>query len=244
MDAKAYIGTSGWIYNHWKNTWYAGVPRKAWLQHMTERMTALEANGTFYRLPTKESLAAWKEATPADFRFTMKAHRYLTHRKRLKDIAEGIGKQKEAAAGLGEKLSCVVWQLPSNFKRNDERLESFLEELKAWPETRHSIELRHESWFVPEVADRLTEAGVAVCMSDAAGWPMWQAVTTDLVYVRLHGHHYTYWSNYSEADLSWWADRVRLWLEEGREVHVYFDNDANSHAPYNAERLLALVGGG
>src|SRR5947209_3057913 len=145
--SHAYIGTSGWIYKHWKDSWYKGVRPKDWLKHMTERFSALEANGTFYRLPKKETFEAWNEATPKDFRFAIKAHRYLTHRKKLKDIEEGIDRQKQATDGLGEKLAAVVWQLPANFKVNIERLESFLSELKAWSNTRHAIEFRNKTWF-------------------------------------------------------------------------------------------------
>jgi uncharacterized protein YecE (DUF72 family) len=106
---------------------------------------------------------------------------------------------------------------------------------------RHAIEFRHESWFDAEVAALLAEHRIAVCQSDAADWPVWNAVTTDLVYVRLHGHLATYASAYSEAELRAWARRIGRWLRERRDVHVYFDNDAFAHAPRNATRLIALL---
>jgi uncharacterized protein YecE (DUF72 family) len=238
---RAYIGTSGWQYNHWKDGWYKGVKKKDWLPFMTTKLNAVEANGTFYRLPKRETFESWKAITPQDFRFTIKAHRFLTHRKRLKEISDGITREKEAAGGLGEKLAVVVWQLPSNLQANQERLESFLQELKAWEETRHSIEFRHNSWFTDETAKKLEEARVAVCISDASKWPMWEAATTDLVYLRLHGHEYTYWSAYTDEQLESWAAKCRAWLKEGREVHAYFDNDAQGAAPYDAEKLAKLV---
>lgn len=239
----AYIGTSGWIYKHWRDNWYKGVRPKEYLAFMTSHFTALEANGTFYRLPKKETFEAWAAATPAEFRFAIKAHRFLTHRKRLKEIADGIRREKEATAGLGEKLAAVVWQLPSNFHANLARLDSFLQELKDWSETRHAIEFRHDSWFTDSVAERLHEAKVAVCISDAPTWPIWERVTTDLVYVRLHGHTHLYASSYSEPQILSWAEKVRRWMSDDRDVHVYFDNDWHANAPYDAEKLLRAVTG-
>lgn len=238
---RPYVGTSGWQYGHWANSWYAGVKKKDWLQYMTTKLPAVEANGTFYRLPKKETFESWRRGTPEEFRFAIKAHRYLTHRKRLKEIAEGIQREKDATEGLGEKLAVVVWQLPSSFKANIPRLQGFLEELKAWDQPRHAIEFRHDSWYTKEVAAILEQNKVAVCMSDAPSWPIWKAVTTDLVYVRLHGHEYTYASQYTDEQLNEWAERCRTWLENGCDVHVYFDNDAHGHAPYDAEKLLKLV---
>jgi uncharacterized protein YecE (DUF72 family) len=240
--AKAYIGTSGWTYKHWKEPWYGGIPQKRWLEFMAERMTGLEANGTFYRLPKRESMADWAQRTPADFRFAAKAHRYLTHNKKLKNIAEGIEKQREAFGGLEEKLVVVVWQLPDRFVKNVERLESFIHEIGAWPETRHTVEFRDDSWFTDEVAAMLSEAGIAVCMSDASRWPMWERVTTDFAYVRLHGHDDTYVSSYTDEQLWAWAEKTRIWLAEGRDVHIYFDNDVQVAAPWNAMKLLELLG--
>ncbi|HVL39946.1 MAG TPA: DUF72 domain-containing protein [Fimbriimonadaceae bacterium] len=239
--ARAYIGTSGWAYKHWKQSWYGGLPPSRWLAHSAERFTGLEANGTFYRLQSRESFEAWAAQVPEDFRFTIKAHRFLTHRKRLLEIGEGIRKQKEPAAGLGEKLACVLWQLPAQFHLNLERLQGFLEELGEWPETRHAIEFRHTSWFNAEVSALLSRHRVANCISDAAAFPRWDVVTTDFVYVRLHGKPHTYCSAYSEVELDEWAARCCSWLGAGHDVHVYFDNDANGHAPWDALGLLGRV---
>src|SRR4029079_15535007 len=140
------------------------------------------------------------------------------------------------------KVAAVVWQLPSNFALDAARLDAFLRALSAWP-VRHALELRHRSWFVPEVAAQLRAAGVAVCLSDAPDFPMWREVTTDLVYVRLHGPPRKYASTSSAASLRRWADDVARCLAEGREVHVYLDNDAEGHAVHNARTLSALVAG-
>jgi uncharacterized protein YecE (DUF72 family) len=124
-----------------------------------------------------------------------------------------------------------------------ERLHQFAKALKSWPQTRHAIEFRHDSWFDDEVAACLRAHRVAVCQSDSADWPLWDAVTTDLVYVRLHGHDMTYASSYSGKELSQWSRRVRRWLKQDRDVHVYFDNDALGAAPLNAKQLIRLVNG-
>jgi uncharacterized protein YecE (DUF72 family) len=122
-----------------------------------------------------------------------------------------------------------------------ERLHRFARALKSWPQARHAIEFRHESWYDDEVAACLRAHRVAVCQSDAADWPMWDVVTTDMVYVRLHGHDVTYASSYSDKALSQWSRCIRRWTREGRNVHVYFDNDAFGAAPLNALRLIELV---
>jgi uncharacterized protein YecE (DUF72 family) len=141
---------------------------------------------------------------------------------------------------LGEKLSMVIWQMPRSLKLDLPRLEGFADALRNWPEIRHALEFRDASWFCPEAADCLRRHDLAVCQSDSANWPLWDAVTTDLVYVRLHGHERTYASAYTEAQLETWAVRIEGWLAQDRQVHVYFDNTASGHAPANALHLMEL----
>lgn len=236
-----YIGTSGWSYLHWQDRFYTGVPQKDWLRFYAERFSALEVNGTFYRLQSPATFKKWSDATPPTFRFAIKANRYLTHNKKLLDPDASILIEKSHAEALGEKLAVVLWQLPGMLKKNLPRLQGFIDALQQWPEVRHSIEFRHASWFDDETADRLAQANIAVCLSDAETWPMWDRVTTDLVYIRLHGHARTYASSYSAAELSYWAERIAHWLKEGREVHVYFDNDAECAAPFNALALQEIL---
>ena len=237
----AYIGTSGWNYDAWRDSFYEGRPQRDWLAHCAKRFSAIEANATFYRLQTVETFRRWRDATPPGFRFAIKANRYLTHNKKLADPLPAIRLERSPASGLGPKLAAVVWQLTHNFHCNVQRLEAFARALRHWRRVRHAIEFRHASWFNDEVAECLREHDIAVCQSDAADWPMWEMVTTDFVYVRLHGHELTYASSYSEATLHDWARKVRNWRDEGCDVHVYFDNDAFGHAPANALRLIALV---
>ena len=240
MPGQAYIGTSGWNYKSWRESFYGDTPQKQWLRFCAERFSAIEVNGTFYRLQPKSTFAKWRDETPNDFAFAIKGHRYVTHNKKLLDAKEPVLRCRESASPLRKRLVAVVWQLPAFLKKDRRRLEKFLDVLRDWETTRHAIEFRHKTWFDAEIAECLRRHAVAVCMSDAPDWPMWQEVTTDLVYVRLHGHTRKYASSYSKASLTKWAARIRCWLEENRDVHVYFDNDAEAAAPRNALTLLKM----
>lgn len=242
MTRRAFVGTSGWNYDRWREGFYRGQPRRAWLAICVQHFTGLEINATFYRLQRRATFARWREQTPAGFRFALKANRYLTHNRRLAAPAASIRLERERASALGRRLAVVLWQLPRTLRRDLARLERFARALRRWPGVRHAIEFRHPSWFCDDVAARLRRRRIAICQSDAAGWPRWDAVSTNLVYVRLHGRPVTYASNYAEAALRAWAARVRRWLRQGRSVHVYFDNDAEGHAPRNAARLVQLLG--
>lgn len=243
-SGRAWIGTSGWTYDVWRDGFYAGVPRAHWLAHYARRFDAVEVNATFYHTLKPATFAHWRAATPARFRFALKGTRYATHVKRLGVDAGVIERGRRPTAALGDKLAVVVWQLPAALARDDARLGHFLRRLARWKGPRHAIEFRHPSWFEPPVERLLADAGVANVLSDAADWPLWDAVTTDLAYARLHGHTATYSSAYGRRGLARWAKRARGWLDEGREVHVYFDNTDAGHAVEDAALLRALVRGG
>ena len=238
---RVHIGTSGWMYDGWRSILYPGLPKSRWLMRAAREFTGLEVNATFYRQQSEETFLRWRRETPAGFRFTIKAHRYITHYKRLREVRESIERLRAPALGLGNKLAAVVWQLPADFHCDLDRLRGFLPELARWPEARHALELRHRSWFTPAVAELLGEARVAVVLSDAPDFPMWRAITTDMVYLRLHGHVRKYASRYHAAHLRRWAADIARWRDEGRTVHCYFDNDAEGAAPRDARRLIELV---
>ncbi len=183
-----------------------------------------------------------KVATAEDADFAIKGHRYLTHVKRLLDPEQPLQQSREAAAGLGGKLAVVLWQTPRSLHKDMVRLQHFAHALAAWPEVRHVLEFRHASWFDDEVAVCLCAHRIANCWSDAADWPLWDAVTADLVYLRLHGHARTYASAYSEGELDDWAERVRVLQAQGRDAFIYFDNTAAGAALHNAQRLKELLG--
>jgi len=241
--ARAYIGTSGWVYAGWRERLYADTPVKKWLQVASRAFDALEINGSFYTQIKPETYQRWYEETPEAFRFALKGHRFVTHYKRLRDCEDSIARLRDQVRPLREKLAAVVWQLPSNFQGSLDRIEDFARALRAWPGLRHAIELRHRSWFTDEIAAAMRAANIAVCMGDAPDFPMWREVTSDMVYVRLHGHTRKYASSYSEASLQTWAADARRWLAEGRDVHVYFDNDAEGHAVRNALRFQEILVG-
>jgi uncharacterized protein YecE (DUF72 family) len=215
---------------------------RRWLAHAAETFGALEINGSFYTQIQPDTYRRWRDETPAETVFTVKGHRFVTHYKRLREVGDSIALLRGQASGLGDKLAAVVWQLPSNLQADPERLDGFLADLRRWPETRHAIEFRHASWFTADVARRLERARVAVCLSDAPDFPLWREITTDLVYVRLHGHTRKYASSYRRDHIARWAEDARRWARSGHEVHVYFDNDAEGAAVRNALALHHELG--
>lgn len=241
MAGNAYIGTSGWNYQGWKDCFYQGVLKKNWLEFYAQKFSALEINATFYGLQKKSTFEKWRDRTPPDFRFAIKGNRFLTHNKKLLNPHDSIRLEQERASGLGEKLIAVLWQLPRMLSKDAARLEAFADALGNWSAARHAVEFRHSSWFDDEIAGILRRHQIAVCMSDAADWPMWDRVTTDLVYIRLHGHARTYASAYGPDQLREWSNRIKEWLRQGNDVHIYFDNDAEGAAPNDARSLLDLI---
>lgn len=239
---RVYVGTSGWVYPTWRAHLYQGIPARRWLDVASRRFGTLEVNGSFYGQIRKETYERWREQVPVGFPLCVKGHRFLTHYKRLRDPAPSIDILRDQARGLGSSLRCVIWQLPANFHADIPRLRGFLEALiERWADVRHSFELRHTSWFTAEVADLLASAGMANCMGDAPDFPMWNAVTTDFVYVRLHGHTRKYASSYADASLLSWARKAEQWAKEGRRVYLFLDNDAEGAAVRNALKLQSIL---
>ncbi len=243
MTGAAYIGTCGWSYDFWRNDFYAGVPRRAWLAHYAARFDAVEINASFYHALRPALLARWHDDTPARFRFALKAHRWITHVERLRVDAAAIARERGRAAPLRDKLAVVLWQLPPTLGCDLPRLQDFVRRLGAWPSVRHAIEFRDRSWFVDDVAACLHEHGIAAVQSDAADWPRWGAVTADFVYARLHGHAVTYVSAYSRGALARWAQRITAWRAQGRDVFAFFDNTDAGAAPRDASRLARRCAG-
>jgi uncharacterized protein YecE (DUF72 family) len=241
-DPELLVGTCGFGYREWAHGLYAGVPRRRWLERYAERFDAVEIDASFYRRLAADTVRRWLAQTPERFRFCIKGHRMVTHVARLRGAAASVAVQRQDAAVFGERLAAVVWQLPAGLERDDDRLDAFLDLLVGWPEVRHVLEFRHPSWFVPDTVGRLAERGVASCASDAGAWPLWDAVTADLAYLRLHGRPRTYASPYAEPALARWAERIGGWRAEGRAVYTFFDNTAEGAAPEDALRLRALLG--
>jgi uncharacterized protein YecE (DUF72 family) len=242
MAATALVGCSGWMYDSWRGGFYPeGLPKRRWLEHYASRFDTVEVNNTFYRLPSREAVAGWAEQTPAGFEFAVKASRYLTHVKRLRELEAGYARFSERIAPLREagKLGPILWQLPANFQRDDERLAAALE---ALGEGRHCFEFRHPSWFTNEVYALLGEAGAALVVGDHPKWPFQARVlTTDWTLVRLHWGRRGRRGNYSDREISTWARRLAQWRRRAA-VFAYFNNDWEAFAVDNAMKLDRSLG--
>jgi uncharacterized protein YecE (DUF72 family) len=236
------IGCSGWQYKDWRERFYPkGCPQHRWLSHYARTFDTVEVNSTFYRLASRDAVARWVEQTPDDFAFALKASRYLTHIKRLTDLPEGIERFYNRIEPLVEspKLGPIVWQLPPNFKRDDERLAYALGQM---PAGQHCIELRHESWFAPDVYAMLRERRVALVIGDHPQRP-WQAyeMTADWTFVRFHFGSRGRRGNYSKTELETWAKRIEQWRREV-DVYAYFNNDWEGFAIDNGRWLKKRLG--
>jgi uncharacterized protein YecE (DUF72 family) len=245
LQSKNHIGTSGWSYRHWKSCFYTDVAQNNWLAHYASQFNSVEINASFYRLQSPETLHKWREQTPDDFRFSIKANRYLTHTKRLINPVDSVLIEKQHAQHLQPKLACVLWQLPKNLTKDISKLQHFMGALSHWQVVNHVIEFRHRSWFDDETANILTAHNTAVCVSDAADWPMWLKVTNNCIYIRLHGHTQTYASRYTTTQLKEWVKRIKNLMRQHsiqqKNVWIYFDNDAECAAVHNAIELQKLT---
>ncbi|MGN6526489.1 MAG: DUF72 domain-containing protein [Burkholderiaceae bacterium] len=281
------IGLSGWRYASWRGPFYpAGLAQRRELEFASRAFGTLEINGSFYSLQSPRSWHAWRDGTPAGFRFAVKGPRYVTHLLKLRNAQAAIANFfASGVLALGDKLETVLWQLPPQLGFDEERLEGFLAALphdtdharalaaghdarmagRAWFEPaavrplRHALEVRHPGFEVPAFVALLRRHGVALVVADTAGlYPRMEDVTSDLVYVRLHGDTALYRSGYGDAALADWARRIEAWAggsqvddarvvsrrrpaRRPRDVRVYFDNDTDAHAPRDAARLAAML---
>jgi uncharacterized protein YecE (DUF72 family) len=283
------IGISGWRYEPWRGVFYPeGLAQHRELEYASRRFPSLEINGTFYSLQRPEHFQGWYDATPPGFVFAVKGSRFISHMKRLKDVEKPLANFFASGIfNLRDKLGPFLWQFPSNFRFDAGRLEAFFELLPRDLESalclarrrdervkgrcrlaidqnrplRHAIEIRHESFLVPEFVELLRRRNIALVVADTAGkWPFVEDVTADFMYLRLHGDKVLYASGYSDAALDLWAERIRAWSQGGereaaqkiasqgparrksRDVYCYFDNDMKVKAPFDARRLIARLG--
>jgi uncharacterized protein YecE (DUF72 family) len=235
------IGTSGWVYPHWKGRFYPRDLRQhEWLRYYAEHFDTVELNNPFYRQPERSTFEKWRNAVPADFRFAVKLNRFVTHIKRLSVGPDSIERSYGTLAGLGPKAAAVLIQLPPKMKFAPERLEAYLK-LVARRRRRHALEPRDPSWLTPDALAFLRSKNVALVLIDTPKWPSIDAVTADFVYIRFHGPERLYASNYTEEQLRAWAERIRAWRARGLDVYGYFNNDVPDHAPRNALRLRELA---
>jgi len=280
------IGISGWTYKGWKGTFYPEkLPARDELSFASRELPTIEINGTFYSLQRPSSYQHWYDLTPKGFVFSVKANRYITHIKRLNDVAVPVANFiASGPLALKEKLGPFLWQFPPSMTFDPERFEKFLKLLpKNFKEAsklaqnsdlpgeriyideklnlpiRHAVEIRHESFLNPWFVDLLREHNVAIVFADTAGkWPYLEDITSDFIYVRLHGDSELYVSGYDKRSLDFWGERVKTWKQgleakdkltitdesppvKERDVFVYFDNDAKVRAPVDAKSLINRI---
>jgi uncharacterized protein YecE (DUF72 family) len=286
MESQLRIGISGWTYKFWRGEFYPkGLLQKRELEYASRQMNSIEINGTFYSLQRPSSYSKWHDETPDDFIFSVKGPMYLTHRKRLKDIRQPLANfYASGVLLLGKKLGPILWQFPAFLPYDRERMSAFLKllprtsaaasklahehnlkkddwiapEAVAKTKIRYAFEPRHESFFCADFIELLTKHNAALVLADTAGkFPYAEDLTSDLIYIRLHGSEEIYASGYSAEELDRWAGRIKKWRaglqpedavviskkscrpREERDVYVYFDNDIKVHAPFDAISLAS-----
>ena len=282
------IGISGWRYPPWRGVFYPDdLPQRRELEFASRALQSIELNGSFYSLQRPQHYALWHQQTPGDFIFSVKAPRYITHIRRLKQIEQPLKNfMASGLLGLREKLGPILWQFPPSFEYEPATLEDFLRllphdtleaariagghdefmngrtwfDIDAERRLRHAIEIRHESFVDPSFVALLRRYEIALVIADTAGkWPYREDVTSDFVYLRLHGDKVLYASGYTDSALDRWAARIDAWRKgsepddarrisevsasrcKGRDVYCYFDNDVKVRAPFDAQSLIAKV---
>jgi uncharacterized protein YecE (DUF72 family) len=266
MTGIARVGIAGWTYPPWRGVFYPpGLPHRAELAFVGEHLASLEINGSFYALQRPSSYRGWVEQTPDEFVFAVKAPRFVTHMKKLREVQTALANFfASGLLGLGPKLGPILWQLPPTLPFEADRLAAFFAQLPRTTEQaahvarghderlkdraltvtdadrpmRHALEVRHPSFQTPQFVELMRTHGVAVVLADTAGkWPKIAELTTDFGYIRLHGDQELYTSGYTDTALDSWAATVRQWTATGRDVFVYFDNDVKVRAPFDAMAL-------
>lgn len=240
---KIYIGCSGYNYKDWKGKFYPEDSKEdQWLEYYSSHFNTVEINNTFYKFPTAELMKRWVEGTPDDFRFTIKANRYLSHMKKLKVDESFLNSLKEfnkVLSSAKEKLDCVLWQLPGNLHKNESKIRSFCSSLDH--NINHVVEFRHKSWFDEEIYDILSKEDVSYCILSApGGLPEDMITTTKVAYIRFHGKSKWYDYFYSDEELEEWKKRI-TGLKGIERVYTYFNNDHHANAVKNAQKLKSLL---
>jgi uncharacterized protein YecE (DUF72 family) len=235
------IGTSGWHYKHWSGRFYPeDLPTDRWLEYYAQSFDTVEINNTFYHLPREQTMVHWHDRVPPHFLFAVKASRYITHVKKLREPQESLQRFFELANLLKRRLGPILYQLPPNLHVDLERLDAFLAHL---PKRNHAVfEFRHASWYEPETFDLLSRRGVALCVHDLGDSAPPRIVTGEVAYVRFHGIDGRYGGNYPDHVLEDWADWMRSIQASVRAIYAYFNNDIDGHALENARTLKRILG--
>lgn len=238
MTKKIHVGCSGWYYDDWIDRFYpSDVKKTEWLEYYAKHFSTVEVNSTFYHFQKEKTVQGWYERTPDDFRFTLKANRLITHKKRFEDTEGEIKRFYEMADVLEDKLATLLFQLPPSEEKDMDFLEKVINQLN--PEKNNVLEFRDTSWFTDEVLKRLQDVSIGFCCVSAEGYPETCVSTADFAYVRFHGKEEWYKYLYSEDELRVWAEKISQLSAE--TIYCYFNNDFQGHAIQNAKTLAGLI---
>jgi uncharacterized protein YecE (DUF72 family) len=239
--ADVMIGCSGFIYDHWRGSFYpTGLSKNYWLEYYCRHFNTVELNVTFYRLPARETFSKWYRTTPEGFSFSLKGSRFITHVKKLKDCAEPIEVFFSRASLLKEKLGAILWQFPPTFSIDIDRLKEFLTVLKQYS-MKNTFEFRNKTWINKKIIDLLEQENAAFCLADYPDFLNKLPLTADFVYIRRHGKDGSYATSYSKEVLKKDAKKIKSYVRQKKDIFIYFNNDAYGYAPKNAAELKTLV---
>jgi uncharacterized protein YecE (DUF72 family) len=238
---KIHIGTSGWKYKHWQGGIFYPPELKETdeLSFYTGIFKTVELNNSFYHLPDPKTFKQWGKSVPANFIFSVKASRYITHMKKLNETGEALSLFLKHARQLKEHLGPILFQLPPKWKINIERFELFIKKLPK--KFRYTFEFRNPTWYHQDIYDLLKKYNCAFCIYELDHHQSPIITTADFIYIRLHGPEGKYNGSYSNQQLKEWAKRCRNWSKSGKEVFIYFDNDQKGYAANNAQSLQTLI---
>jgi len=237
---KIHIGTSGWNYKHWRGNFYPeDLKSSDWFEYYVKHFLTVEINNSFYQLPEKKTFEKWRRSVSENFVFSVKASRYITHMKKLKDPQQPVSNFIYNVKELQDRLGPVLFQLPPRWNMNAERLQAFISQLPD--KFRYTFEFRDDSWWHPDVYKILKDANMALCIFDLAGTLSPKEITADFVYVRLHGPGAAYEGKYNSKTLTGWAGAFSAWEKQGKEIFCYFDNDQKGYAAQNALELAQML---
>jgi uncharacterized protein YecE (DUF72 family) len=240
-DRQVRIGCSGWVYKHWRGLLYPEeLPQRLWFGRYAEEFDTVEINNSFYRLPAGDTFEKWRKQAPPGFCYALKANRYLTQAKKLKDCEEPLERMMTAVRRLGDRLGPMLYQLPPTMKINLERLQSFLDILPK--DVTSVFEFRNSSWYEPELYALLERYGASFGVHDMPGSASERIAVGPIVYVRFHGGEGKYWGRYSDEGLLEWTDWLLNQTKRGRSARCYFNNDIHGHAIEDARTLKSMVG--
>lgn len=241
VSKRIRVGCSGWVYKHWRGLLYPeGLPQTRWFERYSDEFDTVELNNSFYHLPRPETFDKWRKQAPGGFCYAVKANRYLTQAKKLKECEEPLERMMLAVRHLEDRLGPILFQLPPSLKIDLQRLETFL---KILPSDITSVfEFRNKEWYAKETYALLDRYGASFCVHDMSGSKTERISVGPIAYVRFHGGVGKYWGRYSEDALLGWADWLVEQARQGLTAWCYFNNDIHGHAIEDARTLKSMAG--